>query len=425
MKRVIAILASLDTKSAEVGFLKEKIEAGGFGTFVIDLSARGGHNCQSDVGCEDVTLAAGVSFGQIADAPKHEVITALTDGLCVLLPSLYRQGRFHGVLSAGGLQNTVMATGAMRLLPIGVPKLMLSTVACGGRSFGPFVGTGDIVMIPSIADLAGLNPVTEVMLSNLAAACMGMVERAGRTVIKKGTLIGATLMGVTNDGVTRAVGLLEEAGTQVVSFHSTGVGGRCMEELIQSGIIDAAMDLTLHEITSGEVFGAGFSAGTIGRLKVGAEKGIPMVVAPGGVDFVDFTVKEFLSGIIGDPDLRKYNLHNSEVAHIKVFKEEIIRAGELIVERLNASRGPVTMMIPLRGFRANTLEGQSLYDPEVDQALVQVLETGLAPSVRIVRVDSNLNDEKFSRAAAEEMLSLLGQVTADAMCEIDENNRKV
>jgi len=409
MAHTIAILASIDTKKAEVGFLKSKIESGGFKTLIIDLSAQGTYDFPVDISREEVALAAGFTFSDLADAPKHEAITVMTNGIRALLLKLYEQGRFDGALSVGGLQNTVMATAAMQLLPVGVPKLMLSTVACGGRNFGNFVGTRDIIMIPSIADLAGLNPVTEVLLSNVAAACMGMLQHAGKTVQNSGSLIGATLMGVTNDGVVQAVEMLEGRGLNVVSFHTTGVGGRCMEELIDTGIIDAVMDLTLHEITSEEIFGGGFSAGAAGRLRVGAEKGIPMVVAPGGVDFVDFAVKDFQSGAIGDPKLRKYNLHNSEIAHIKLFKDEVVRAGEIITRRLNRSRGPVTMVIPLRGFRRDTLEGQPLYDPEVDEALIRVLESRLNPAIKILRVDANLNDEKFSRAASDEMLKLLGR----------------
>ena len=336
------------------------------------------------------------------------MVQEMMDGIKVVLPKMYAEGRFDAVLSAGGLQNTLIASGAMQTLPIGVPKVIVSTVACGGRCFEPFTGIKDIVLLPSIADLAGLNVVSETALSNAASAAIGMAERAGKPLARDGRLrIGATLMGVTNNSVTQAVDILERKNVEVVCFHSTGVGGRYLEELITEGVITAAMDISLHEIVSSDVFNRGFSAGAPNRLKAGAEKGLPMVVAPGALDFVDLYAEDFFAGAVGDPKKRKYNLHNSKVAHIKLFPEEARTAAGIVAERINSAKGPVTVVLPLRGFREDALPGQALHDPETDGAILDVLRTSLRPDIRKIEVDDNINSLAFSERAAAEMLALL------------------
>ncbi len=352
-------------------------------------------------------IAGGNTPEGIAGQPKNVMVQAMMDGAKAIVPKLFAEGRFDGVISAGGLQNTMAAVGAMQTLPIGVPKVMVSTVACGPRLFEPFVGIKDIVMIPSIADITGINAVTGTVLSNAAAAVVGMTEQA-RLVPRDGkTRIGATLMGVTNESTVQAARLLEDKGYEVISFHSTGVGGRCFEYLIEEGVITAAMDLSLHEVTAAEVFGLGFSNGAPGRLLAGAKKGIPMVVAPGALDFVDVYVKDFKAGVIGDYTKRKYNLHNNEVAHVKAFADEARRAAEIVAERLNAAKGPVTVLLPLRGMRHDAQPGQRLYDPEVDEAILGVFRSALDTSIKVIEVDANLCDMKFSEAAASEMLNLI------------------
>jgi len=403
MRKTIALIASLDTKEAEVSFMKEMIERLGYSTLIIDVGARGSSNTIPDIKSEEVAGAAGRDWLCSYSIPKSEMISGLAEGIAVLMPKLYEQGKFDAVLSIGGAQNTMIGVSAMKALPIGLPKLMVSTVASGQRIFEPLVGTRDIVIMPSVADLCGINKITKRILSNAVAAICGMAEHAGIPISPDGEfVIGATLMGVTNDGVAQAVRILEEAGCQVVSFHSTGVGGRAMEEFILQGTIRAVIDLSLHEITA-EMFGGGFSVGAGNRLVAACEAGIPQVIAPGGIDFIDYSVNELPEDI----NTRKYMFHNSEIAHIKLFRDEIVQVGEIIAERLNKSRGPVTMIIPLRGFRQSTLPGEVLYDPEVDAALIEVLHKGLKPHIKVIDVDANINDLRFSQAAAEEMLKLV------------------
>jgi uncharacterized protein (UPF0261 family) len=403
MEKIIAIIASLDTKEAEVAFIKKMIERLGYKTFIIDVGAHNSNSIVPDIRPKDVAQAANREWKCMYSVPKHEMILGLSEGIAILMPKLYAQGKFDAVLSIGGAQNTTIGVSAMKTLPVGLPKLLVSTVASGQRTFESFVGTKDITLMPSVVDISGINKLTSTILSNAAAAIVGMVEYAGIPLrAEQELIIGATLMGVTNDGVVQAVRLLEKAKLQVISFHSTGVGGRAMEEFIADGTIQAVMDLSLHEITS-EMFGKGFSVGADNRLTAACNAGIPQVIAPGGVDFIDFDANELPEDI----GIRKYMYHNSNLVHIKLLKHEIVRVGEIIAARLNKSRGPVTVLIPLRGFRKTTAPGEALYDPEVDAALIEVLHQRLRQDIKIVDVDANINDQTFSQKAAAEMLEII------------------
>lgn len=403
MEKKVAIIASLDTKEAEVIFLKTMIEQLGCKTFIIDVGAKGSNNIAADIKADEVARAANREWDCIYSVPKHEMILGLLEGIAVLMPRLYEQGKFDAVLSIGGAQNTTIGVSAMKALPIGLPKVMVSTITSGQRTFDPFVGTKDITLMPSIVDISGINKLTGTILGNAAAAVVGMVKYAGVPLkFDEKLVIGATLMGVTNNGVVNAVKILEKSGYQILSFHSTGVGGRAMEEFIAQGKIGAVMDLSLHEITS-EMFGKGFSTGANNRLEAACHAGIPQVVAPGGVDFIDFDARKLPEDI----NKRKYMFHNSNIAHIKLFKKEMEQVGEIIAGRLNKSKGPVTVLIPMRGFRQTTLPGEALYDPEADAALIDVLHRSLRPGIKIVDIDANINDEIFSRRAAAEMLEII------------------
>lgn len=405
MGKTVAVISSLDTKEAEVAYIRELTERLGYSLFIIDIGARRIPGIVPDVTARDIVLAAGNEWDNIYGIPRHEMVEALIEGLKKLILPLYKGGKFDAILSVGGLQNTMVAVEAMKTLPIGLPKLVVSTVACGQRTFEPLVGTKDIIVIPSVADLTGINKVTGTILSNAVAAIGGMLEHAGNPLdAGKELVIGATLMGVTNDGVANAVRLLEKANCQVVSFHATGVGGRTMEEFVDSGVIHAVMDLTLHEITA-EMFGGGFSWGAQNRLEAACRAGIPQVVAPGGLDFIDYALKD----LPADLDGRKCVMHNPSIVHIKLKKNEAVNVANIVADRLNESRGPVTMVIPLRGFRDSTAPSEPLYAPEIDAAIIDTFHRRLRPGIRIVDVDANLNDERFSRAAAEEMLKLISK----------------
>jgi uncharacterized protein (UPF0261 family) len=406
-KKTIAIIACADTKRAEMEFLRALIAREGVGVLTVDLSTHGGYSYEANVSPREIAMAGGSTIEHVRLSGRAEAISVMEAGVVKIISSLYVTGNIDGALGIGGLQNSRMASAAMRALPVGVPKLILSTVACGNRPFELLVGDKDITVMPSVVDIAGLNPLTETMLTNAAAAVMGMVQFGGKTLSTDQPMIAASMMGATNDGVVGAVRLLEGDGRSVVTFHSTGVGGRCMEQLVAEGKMQACLDLSPHEIISQDVFGFGFSAGAANRLCAAAERGIPTVVAPGGMDFVDVSAKEFFAGALGAPEARRYVLHNSEIAHVKLTPEEAVRGAEIFVQRLNRHTGEFTVILPLRGLRSDTREGQKLYDPMVDQAIFDTIREGLRKDIRLVELDAHFSDEAFSKCAYEEMTRLL------------------
>ena len=405
--KTIAVIASLDTKGREVAYVRDRIAGLGCRALVIDVGVRDEPDFPPDVGREEVVAAAGESWSEIRVREKRERITAMARGVAVLLPDLHARGRIDAVLALGGAQNTTIGTSAMRALPIGVPKLVVSTMASGRRTFEPLVGTKDVMILHTVADVSGLNVITRPVLDNASAAICGMAEHAPRAVSRTDRLVvGATMLGVTTDGVSRAVALVEKAGVEVVTFHATGVGGRAMEELIGSGLVGAVMDLTLHEITC-ELLG-GYSSGATRRLEAAGEAGIPQVVAPGAVDVVDW-LESTVAAELPDWSERKRIYQHPTLLHLKLKLDEVIGVARVIAARLNCARGPVTVVLPLQGFHQSGHPGQPLWDPEVDRALTDTLRSGLRDGIRIHEVDANINDAAFSRAAAEELLALLGR----------------
>ncbi|MDR3588681.1 MAG: Tm-1-like ATP-binding domain-containing protein [Negativicutes bacterium] len=399
----IVIMASCDTKYAEVQFLKQFIQDLGRTATIVDISIGPEKTTGFDFGREQVLETAGYDWEKVKGSSKNDLMTIMTEAVAVFMPRMYAERGFDGILCVGGLQNTILGASAMKRLPIGLPKVIVSTVASGVRTFEPIVGTKDIVVIPSVADLAGMNIITETVLSNAAGCIVGMANGYGRELSNRNRMIvGTTLMGVTNNGVCHAIDELTKRGIETVGFHSTGVGGRAMEELALSGVIGAVMDLTLHEITA-EFFGGGFSYGANNRLEALCSNNFPLVVAPGGVDFIDYPLEQFPYDITQ----RKYLLHNKTVAHIKILKDEAVKVAEIIAGRLNLARQEVTLLIPLKGFRANTLPGEALYDKEVDEAITETLVRNVGRHVEVVYVDANINDYEFGKAAADAMEKML------------------
>lgn len=402
--KTIAIIASCDTKYSEMSHVKKFIENAGHRVLVIDISIGPEKPKGFDIPREDVIAASGHDWENVKDLSKGELMELAVAGTEKLIPELYAQGKFDAVFSMGGVQNTSVAVSGMKKLPIGVPKVILSTVASGNRTFEPLVGTRDIVLMPSIADLAGINTITKTVMENAASCVVGMVNNAGKPLgSSDNVVVGTTLMGITNDGVCSAINHLVSRGVETIGFHSTGVGGRAMEELVESGTLNAVMDLTIHEITS-EYFGGGFSYGAPNRLIKLCQSGIPLLVSPGGLDFVDYP----LDNMPKDIDKRKYIRHNAQLAHIKILKHEAIDVARITAERLNQSIGQVTLLIPTNGFRKNTRPGEPLYDKEVDDAIVNTLLENIKNDNIIIKyVDANLNEEAFGIAAANEMIEIL------------------
>lgn len=397
--KTIAIIASCDTKHKEVAFMRGRLDQAGLASLVIDMSIGLGQPQGADITREEVFLATGLKWEDIRDKPKGELMTLIGPAVKATVLKLYKEGKFDGVISVGGIQNTTVAAGAMQALPIGFPTVLASTVASGGRTFGSVAGDKDIVLIPSISDFTGVNPVTRAIMANACAAVAGMATHAGQPV-RKGDkpVVGFTLMGVTNNGAVAASEELERLGVETIGFHSTGVGGRIMEQMAEDGILDGILDLTTHEITS-EYFGGGFSFGALHRLEKAARLGIPLVVSTGGLDFIDFSVDNFPPRM----DERVYNLHNSFLAHIKILPDEALEVGKIFADRLNLAKKGVRLILPTEGMRKNTRPGGNMYAPATDKALLDTILANVGPNVRVEQLEGNLDDAEWGVKAARAM----------------------
>ena len=396
--KTIAIIESCDTKYKEAKFIKEFIENEGIKGLVINTATGPSESFNFDVPREEIAENFGTKWIDMEPKTKGEKIEFMKDAVAAYIVGLYERGEIDGVISVGGLQNTIMAANAMQQLPIGFPKVMSTTVASGTRKFELVVGEKDITVIPAICDFTGLNIVTRQVISNACACCVGMVKYAGN-ILKKGDkpVVAMTLMGVTNNGAIAAVDTLEAAGLEVIGFHATGVGGATMEEMVVSGLVDGVLDLTLHELTS-EYFGGGFSYGERAkiRLKESIGKQVPLVLSLGGLDFVDFSTSEMPSQM----DKRKYMLHNATTAHIKILPSEAEDLGKIIADRLSKVDYPIKLLIPTKGMRSNTREGEELYSPEIDNILIRSITNNVNDNVETILIPHNLDTKEFGVKAA-------------------------
>jgi uncharacterized protein (UPF0261 family) len=400
MSKTIALLGALDTKGAEYGFVKDCIEARGHKTLLIDVGVLGEPVIAPDVTRQQVADAAGADLKKlVADADRGAAVAAMSQGAAAVLPALYAEGKFDGVLAMGGTGGTSVACGAMRALPLGVPKVMVSTTA-GGDVSG-YVGVRDIVMIPSIVDVAGVNKISREVFAKAAGAICGMVEASVPAAEDK-PLIVASMFGNTTPCVGKATELLEAAGYEVLVFHCTGTGGKTMESLIDAGLIAGVLDITTTEWAD-ELVGGVFSAGPT-RLEAAGKAGIPAIVTPACLDMVNFnapdTVPTKFTG-------RTFYEHNPNVTLMRTNVAECTELGKILAEKLNAYTGPVTVLLPLKGISMIDLEGKAFYLPEANQALFDSLKANLRDGIPVVEMDCDVNDEAFATACAEALLKQL------------------
>ncbi|MCC8060631.1 MAG: Tm-1-like ATP-binding domain-containing protein [Clostridiales bacterium] len=400
----IAIIACCDTKYHEIKFVQEQILASGHQPLVMDISTGPDIPMKADISREEILAAGGYTWDQIHAFDKSGAISAMTESISKLLLRLVQEKKIDGVMGMGGLQNTVVCSAAMRLLPMGFPKIICSTIASGFRYFDTVVGEKDIVVVPSIVDFAGVNPITETVLGNTISALIGMVTYGGKPIDTKGEpYIGTTLMGITNDTVMRASDMLTASGRKLISFHSTGMGGRVMETLIREGVISAVMDLSLHEMTAEYFGGYGYSRGADNRLCAAAEKGIPALICPGGIDFACLNREDMFD----DEEERGYVWHNKDLTHTRLYEREILDITRTIVERLNRSKGRTEVLLPMGGLRTLSYPGEFFHKPETIRKMKTIFEEGLKPEIIFKAVDLNFCDPEFADLCANEMEALL------------------
>ena len=398
----VAIIATLDTKGVEAGFVRDRLRAAGIDTILIDAGSLGEPVLTPDIPRADVFAAAGSSAERVRQAnDRGNAVTLAALGTTKILTRLHAQGKIDGVFGLGGSAGTTIGSAAMRALPYGIPKVMVSTLASG--QVGPYVGVRDILMLHSVTDLCGLNRFTRRILANAAAAMAGMVSAKPLATSRDDKLlIAATMFGVTTPCVTAARQQVEAAGFEVLVFHATGTGGRTMEAMIADGLIAGVLDITTTELAD-ELVGGTLTAGC-DRLTAAALHNVPQVISVGALDMVNFgppdTVPQKFEG-------RRFYQHNPTVTLMRTTPEENDRLGKEIAEKASAARGPTAILLPLRGVSAIDQEGGPFWWPEADQALFQSIRNWLGPSVRVIELDLHINDPEFARVAADALLKMV------------------
>jgi uncharacterized protein (UPF0261 family) len=405
----VLLAGTFDTKGTEYAYVRERLRQRGIAALTMDLGVLGEPAFAADIPAAEVARAGGADLAALrAAADRGPAIDAMLRGACALVPALHQAGRFDGMLGLGGGGGTAMITAAMRTLPIGVPRLMVSTLASGNTA--QYVDVTDITLMPSVIDIAGLNPLSRRILANAAGAIAGMVDQApieedGRDRPAR-PLLAATMFGVTTPCVTAARQQLEAAGYDVLVFHATGTGGRAMEALIDSGFIQGVLDVTTTEWCD-EVVGGVLSAGP-DRHGAAARRSIPQVVSVGALDMVNFhgmdTVPAAFAG-------RTFYRHTPSVTLMRTTADECRAIAARLAAQLNKATAPVTLVLPLRGVSMIDAPGQPFADPEADRVLFETLRASVGPHVRVVDVDAHINDAVFAETLVRELLAALTPAT--------------
>ncbi len=396
----IAVLGTLDTKGHEHAFVAQRIRELGHEPLLIDVGTADSPQITPDIRREEVAAAGNIDLQALmARADRGECVSAMSKAVPKLLERLQVEGRIDGVISLGGGGGTAIATAAMRVLPIGFPKLMVSTLASGNTAH--YVGTKDITMMPSIVDVAGLNRISRTIFSRAAGAICGMVE-ATIDSNEDRPLIVASMFGNTTDCVNAAIPVLEEAGYEVLVFHATGAGGRAMESLIESGLVAGVLDITTTEWAD-ELVGGTLSAGPE-RLDAAGKSGVPAIVTPGCLDMVNFGERESVPEKFTD---RTFYIHNPQVTLMRTTASECRELGCVLAGKLNSYSAPVTVLLPRLAVSVISAAGQPFHDPEADAALFDALTDELRDDIEVRSMDCQINDPAFAKACAEALLKNL------------------
>ena len=402
MGKTVVITGSLDTKGIEFAFLKELIEKEGLDTLVVDFGVMWEPTFAPDITRQEVAKAGGGDLDILASGGhKDEAMRIMAAGLAVVVRRLFDEGKLDGIIGMGGGGGTSLSTAAMRTLPIGIPKVMVSTL--GGGDVCAYAETRDIIFLPSIVDVAGINRISRAIFTNAAGAIAGMVKM-DRPIIEEKPLIATSMFGNTTLAVERARSLIEACGYEVLVFHATGIGGRTMEGLIADGFITASLDITTTELAD-EVCGGVLSAG-FDRCMAASRAGIPAVLVPGCVDMANFW------GMDTIPDKyrsRKLYQWNPNITLMRTNLEENIRIGEMIAKAANSATASVAVLIPLKGVSQLDSPGGAFWDPQADRACFEAIKRNLKPNIPVNELDNNINDPEFADRAAETLLEMLGK----------------
>lgn len=400
MSKSVVLVGSLDTKGAEFAFVKDLIEQEGLETLVVDIGVMGEPQFAPDIGRAAIAEAGGGDIAALAKGDrKDEAMQVMADGLAVVMRRLYDEGRLDGVLGMGGSGNTSIATAGMRTLPVGVPKVMVSTL--GGGDTSAYTATSDITFMPSVVDVAGINSISRNIYANAAGAIAGMVNMKSQPGEER-PLVAASMFGNTTEAVGRARELLEEAGFEVLVFHAVGTGGRTMENLIRDGYIVGSLDITTTELAD-HVCGGVLSAGP-DRCRAASLAGVPAILVPGCVDMANFRGVDTVPEAYRDRNLYRWN---PDVTLMRTNVEENRQIGEMIAAAANEATGPVAVVLPLKGVSMLDSPGGRFWDPEADQACYGAIKRNLREDIAIYELDNNINDREFADRCAELLLQMI------------------
>ena len=399
--KTIAVLGTLDSKGHEHAFVAELIRQRGHQALLIDAGCLEPPQVTPDIPRTEVCPG----IGDLAE-DRGVRVAAMAAAVPAFLARLAAEGRIHGVISLGGGGGTAIGTAAMRALPVGFPKVMVSTL--GGGNVAPYTGATDIAMFPSIVDVAGLNRISRRIFTNAAGAICGMAESAlaEEDQSLRPTIV-ASMFGNTTTCVNDARHQLEEAGNEVLVFHATGSGGRTMEALIASGMVAGVLDVTTTEWADefvGGILGAGKD-----RMDAAARAGLPTVIAPGCLDMVNFGEPHTVPEKFKD---RNFYYHNPQVTLMRTTPDECRELGRILAEKANAHPARVAVLLPLRGISIISAAGQPFHDPAADQALFDSLRQHLRPGIPLLELDCNINDPAFSTACVQQLQALMATPAA-------------
>ena len=399
MAKTVCIVGTMDTKGVEFSFIKSQIESTGVSTCVINTGILGEPQLTPDVSADEIAQAGGSSLQALRDeGDRGNSVAVMAQGAATLVAEKQAAGEIDGIISLGGSAGTTIGTTAMQAVPVGVPKIMVSTLASGDTS--PYVQSKDICMMYSVVDIAGINRLSRQILANAAGAIVGMVNAEVPTAAADKPLIAATMFGVTTPCVTKAREVLEAAGYEVLVFHATGTGGQAMEDLVRGGFLAGVLDVTTTELAD-ELVGGVLSAGP-DRLEAAGEAGLPQVVAPGALDMVNFGPPDTVPEQFSD---RLFYQHNPTVTLMRTTPEETAELGRIMARKLSEAQGPTTVIIPTQGVSAIDTTGQPFDSPEARTAWIENLKTHIGDNVTVIEMDAHINDDEFATKLVETLLA--------------------
>ncbi len=400
MSKTIALIGALDTKGADFAFVKRQIEEHGHNVLVIDAGVVGEPRFAPDISANALAEAGGSSLAALREqADRGMAIDVMTKGAAVIAKRLFDQGKMDGILGMGGSAGTIIGTSAMRALPLGFPKVMVSTLAAGDTT--AYVGIKDIVLMPSVVDVAGVNRISARIYANAVGAIVGMVTTAVPEISEK-PLIAASMFGNTTQLVDQCCAILSEHGYETLVFHATGTGGRAMESLINEGYFDAVLDVTTTEWAD-ELVGGELSAGPE-RLDGAVKQKLPQVIAPGCLDMANFWAPDTIPAKFKD---RLFYHWNPNVTLMRTSPDENAQLGRILAEKANQSSAPVAFFLPLKGVSVLDSPGGEFWWPEANQALFNAIKQHVRADISVTEVDCNINDAAFAEAVTAALLGFL------------------